>query len=79
MTGEERERDLRKININAEKEEINAVTKGEEDGIRDRSVDQKGIEYLTLIKSSVIMYGFHFSVIYLLVMNVFSWHGSTQW
>jgi len=48
MTGEERERDPRKININVEKEEINAVTKGEEDGIRDRSADQKGIEYFNI-------------------------------
>jgi hypothetical protein len=43
MTGEERERDPRKININVEKGEINAVTEGEEEGIRGRSVDQKGI------------------------------------
>lgn len=42
MTGEERERDLRKININVEKKEINAATKSEKDGRRDQSVDQEG-------------------------------------
>lgn len=42
MTGEGRERDLRKININGEKEEINAVTRSEGEGIRDRSGNQKG-------------------------------------
>lgn len=79
MTGEERERDPRKININVEKEEINAVTKGEEDGIRDRSADQKGIEYLALIKSSVIMYRFQISVIYLSSDECILMHGNTQW
>lgn len=46
MTGEGRERDLRKIDINGEKEEINGVTRGEGEGIRDQSVNQEGIEHL---------------------------------
>lgn len=48
MTGEGRERDLRKINIDGEREKINVVTRGEGKRIRDQSVNQKGIEHLIL-------------------------------
>lgn len=48
MTGEGRERDLRKINIDGKKEEINVVTRSEGKRTRDQSVNQKGIEHLIL-------------------------------
>lgn len=55
MTGEERERDLLgKINIDAKKEGIDAVTRSEGDGIEDQSVDQEGIAYLRLTIPLVI-------------------------
>lgn len=68
MTGEGRERDLRKINIDGEREKINVVTRGEGKRIRDQSVNQKGIGHLILtyylIKPWVKIYEFQISFIY---------------
>lgn len=44
MTGEGKERDLGKINIDLEKEEINIEKRGEGNKIRDQSVNQEGIK-----------------------------------
>jgi hypothetical protein len=43
MTGGGKERDLGKINIDMEKEEINVEKRGEGNKIRDQNVNQGGI------------------------------------